>query len=405
MEQIRVHPVATARAEAAARPKTSRLYFIDHLRAALVILVVLHHVALVYGASAPFYYVEPPFDDPDAFRGFLIFVLFNQAWFMGAFFLLAGYFTPDSYDRKGAAEFLKERLIRLGIPVLVFLFILSPISELGVYLMPEALTGITDSPTWDDYPDMIGLGPLWFVAMLLTFSVGYTLWRVLTKNQTWARIPESASPGYVLVAAFAALLAAVTFGFRTIVPIGESVEVFWDALSFPTIAYLPQYLSLFVVGLMASRIDWFRNLPNQMGLVGLVVAIIAAVVLFPLAFSGEFFSVEITPALDNAMGDGHWQSGVYAIWDSLMAVGLGLGLVVLFRTVWNSKGALGIFLAQQSYAVYIIHIPIIVFLAYLLRDVDMDALPKFALASLITVPLCFVVAYLLRKIPYATRVL
>ena len=33
---------------------TSRLFFIDHLRAALVILVVLHHVAVVYGATSPF---------------------------------------------------------------------------------------------------------------------------------------------------------------------------------------------------------------------------------------------------------------------------------------------------------------------------------------------------------------
>ena len=36
--------------------RTSRLFFIDHLRAALVILVVLHHVALVYGASVEGYY-------------------------------------------------------------------------------------------------------------------------------------------------------------------------------------------------------------------------------------------------------------------------------------------------------------------------------------------------------------
>ena len=77
----------------AATGRTSRLFFIDHLRAALVILVVLHHVALVYGAGAPFYYVEPPFNDPLAFLVLLVFVLFNQAWFMGALFLIAGYFT------------------------------------------------------------------------------------------------------------------------------------------------------------------------------------------------------------------------------------------------------------------------------------------------------------------------
>ena len=55
--------------------KAARQFFIDHLRVSLVILVVVHHVALVYGAAAPFYYVEPPFfTDLRAFRVLLVFV-------------------------------------------------------------------------------------------------------------------------------------------------------------------------------------------------------------------------------------------------------------------------------------------------------------------------------------------
>ncbi len=57
--------------------KAARLFFIDHLRAALVILVVLHHLALVYGGIPPFYYFEPPADDLFAGLVFLAFVLFN----------------------------------------------------------------------------------------------------------------------------------------------------------------------------------------------------------------------------------------------------------------------------------------------------------------------------------------
>ncbi|MFC2019192.1 hypothetical protein ACFLU4_04455, partial [Chloroflexota bacterium] len=51
----------------AAEP-SSRLLFIDNLRTGLIILVVLHHVAVVYGGTVvPFYYFEPPFTDPLAF--------------------------------------------------------------------------------------------------------------------------------------------------------------------------------------------------------------------------------------------------------------------------------------------------------------------------------------------------
>ena len=117
----------------AATGTTSRMFFIDHLRAALVILVVLHHVAIVYGAGAPFYYVEPPFTDPLAYLVLLAFALFNQAWFMGALFLIAGYFTPGSFERKGSGSFLKSRLVRLGIPLILWIFVLSPISSIGYW--------------------------------------------------------------------------------------------------------------------------------------------------------------------------------------------------------------------------------------------------------------------------------
>ncbi|MBZ0293316.1 MAG: acyltransferase family protein, partial [Anaerolineae bacterium] len=169
MAQISL-PITEESSRPAITTKTSRLFFVDHLRAALIILVVLHHLALVYGGVPPFYYFEPPYTDPLAGLMALVFVLFNQAWFMGAFFLLAGYFTPGSFDRKGANAFLKDRLIRLGIPILIFLFILSPIASVGYYLMPARLTGITTPLSWEAYPRLIGLGPLWFVAMLLIFS-------------------------------------------------------------------------------------------------------------------------------------------------------------------------------------------------------------------------------------------
>jgi len=398
--------VSETTAQAATSAKSGRLYFADHLRATLAILVVLHHIAIVYGASTWFYYIEPPLEDLPTFTAFLVFVLFNQAWFMGAFFFLAGYFTPGSYDRKGSGAFLKDRLIRLGIPILVFTFVLSPIAFLGRYLMPPAISGVTEPLSWEAYPDLIGLGPLWFVAMLLIFSLGYALWRRLRGNRASAAPSKPSSPGYLLVAGFVLGLALVSFLFRMIVPLGQPVSLFVYFLSFPTIAYLPQYLSFFVLGIIASRYDWLRTLPASMGIVGLIATILAAVILFPLAFSGEPFSLALTPVFDNATGNGHWQSAVYVLWDSIFSVGLILALIPFFRAFFNTKSRLGTFLAQHSYAVYILHIPIIVFLAYALRDVELsNNLVKFALASLIMVPICFVVAYLVRKIPLVSRVL
>lgn len=380
--------------------KTSRLVFIDHLRAFLIILVVLHHVAAVYGAGTEFYYVEPPFTNPTAFSLLLAFMLFNQAWFMGAFFLLAGYFTPGSFDRRGFGSFLKARLLRLGVPLAFFMLVLNPLSSVGFYLMPSELTGITTPLTLKAlYPETIGLGPMWFVAMLLVFSVGYALWRRLTGERTLSETQWTSSPSYFWVVLFVLALAGISYLMRMIVPIGQEVR------GFPTLAYLPQYLSFFILGIVASRRDWFRGISNTMGAIGFIAALLAGVVLFPYLFSGQWFTLDVSDKLGIAMGNGNWQSALYALFDSVFAVGMCLGLISFFRQILNRQSGLGRFLSRQSYAVYVFHIPVIVFLAYALRGLEMASLLKFAVASLIAVPACFIIAFVVRKIPFVSKVL
>lgn len=397
MAQITLKPAEKTVVQAVSE-KAARLHFVDHLRAALVTLVVLHHVALVYGAGAPFYYVEPPLTEPLAYVVLLAFALFNQAWFMGALFLLAGYFTPASYERKGPRAFLRGRLVRLGIPLIVFYFLLNPIASIGYWQMPASLTGITDPLSWQAYPFLLGMGPLWFVALLLIFDFVYAGWRRLTGHRTTSVSSESSAPGYLGIGIFIVALALVSYLVRMAIPMG--VEV----LGFPTLAYLPQYLSFFVLGAVASRHDWLRSVPRSMGVAGLVVALIGTVLLFPLALSGRLFSLEIAePAA--FVGNGTWQSAAYALWDSIFAVGLGLAAVTFFRGFFDRESRFGSFLSRQSYAVYIIHTPIVVFLAVALRGIDLGAVLKFALVAIIVVPLCFAVAYIVRKMPLASRVL
>jgi surface polysaccharide O-acyltransferase-like enzyme len=383
----------------------SRLVFVDHLRTALIVLVVLHHVSLVYGASVtPFYYFEPPFTDPLAFLILLVFALFNQAWFMGAFFLLAGYFTPGSFDRKGPGGFIKDRLVRLGIPILLFTFVLSPISWIGLFEMPAEITGITTPLSWQAYPALIGLGPLWFVALLLIFSFGYVGWRLLRKTAPPAPRDETSRPGYMSILVFVLALAAGSYLIRIVIPLGKSVSLGFYFLSFPTLAYLPQYLSFFVLGAIAARHDCLKQIPLSMGIVGFVVALAAAILLFPLAISGHWFSLQLSDAIAKAFGYGQWQSAVYALWDSVFAVGMCLGLIPFFRRYFNGGGRLGKILSQQSYAVYVFHIPVVVFLALAIRGIELPTLAKAGVASLIIVPSSFLVAYVIRKIPGASRV-
>jgi len=108
------------------------LYFVDNLRTYIIVLVVLHHLAIVYGTGYIFYYVEPAYNDALAYIVLAIFTAINQAYFMGLLFLISGHFSPGSLDRKGPKLFVRDRLIRLGIPLVVFYFVLNPIASLGL---------------------------------------------------------------------------------------------------------------------------------------------------------------------------------------------------------------------------------------------------------------------------------
>jgi peptidoglycan/LPS O-acetylase OafA/YrhL len=216
---------------------------------------------------------------------------------------------------------------------------------------------------------------------------------------------ESSLPSYPGIGIFILALALASYLVRIIIPLGRAVSLFLDFLSFPTIAYLPQYLSFFVLGTVASRRDWFRTLPSSMGRAGFVAAVVAAVVLFPIPFLSFLKSIQDASPKSPPFGYGTWQSALYTLWDSTFAVGMVLALIPLFRRFFNGQGRFGRFLSQHSYAVYVIHIPIIVFLAYALRGIELAALLKFAMGAVIAVPTCFAVAYIVRKIPLASRVL
>jgi peptidoglycan/LPS O-acetylase OafA/YrhL len=93
-----------------------RDFYIDRLRSVMIALVVLHHTAITYGASGGWFYHElRPSATPSSVI-LTLFVMTNQAYFMGILFLLAGYFTPGSLERKGYARFLSDRFCALGCP-------------------------------------------------------------------------------------------------------------------------------------------------------------------------------------------------------------------------------------------------------------------------------------------------
>ena len=88
-----------------------------------------------------------------------------------------------------------------------------------------------------------------------------------------------------------------------------------------------------------------------------------------------------------------------------MVVGVCMDLLVLFRQRWNHQGRLARSLASNVYLVYLIHAPVLIGFAYAFHVVALYPLLKWGIAVLITIPLCFLISSLIRKIPLVNRVL
>ncbi|MET9712925.1 acyltransferase family protein [Nocardiopsis alba] len=378
-------------------PRT-RLHYVDHLRVVLTILVVLHHAAVTYGNIPVWFYTEPAQDPSGVLLD--VFVIVNQTFFMGMFFLIAGYFVPGAFDRKGRRGFVRERLVRLGVPLLLFLVLLRPITMAPAY--SEILQAEPDLPLWLLYLLSVDPGPLWFVEVLLVMSLVYSLVRRLRDRRSTGAEPEAVSATgapsergplrwFVPVTVFAVGLGLVTFLWRWAFP-----APYWPVVGLPSPGYLPQYVSLFVVGILAYRGDWARRLPGRAGPVGLVTALVALVVM-AVGMAGPLDEAALTP--------GSWQALVQILVESFFTLGVILALLVFFRRFVNRSGRLWRFLSDNAFAVYVLHAVVLVGLGLVLSGWEAAAVTKFAALSALAVPLCWGAAALVRTIPWVRRVL
>jgi len=94
-----------------------------------------------------------------------------------------------------------------------------------------------------------------------------------------------------------------------------------------------------------------------------------------------------------------------ALAENIFAVSAIIALLVLFRERLAGQPAWARFAAQNTFAVYVIHPLVLVGVAILLAPIVAPAGVKFLILLALSVPLCWLFAYLLRRIPGVSRVL
>lgn len=376
---------------ATANPAKSKIVYIDRLKVILTVLVVLHHSFITYGAPGGWYFVQKT-TLTYALTPMILFVSVNQSFFMGFFFFLSAYFTGPSYDKKGPSRFVKDRLIRLGIPLICYSFVLGPFMNYLVYYFGKG-HHISFIEFLRGYDDWIDFGVLWFVAALLIFTFIYILVRVTFKNFLLKPIP---APGTRTIILFAAGVGVVSFLVRIVFPVGWVLQ----PVGFQP-GHFSQYISLFILGLIASKNNWLETISDKSGKWIFVFA--RRLLLFFLVF----FVIEKTVQMDGSWWSGgpHWQALLYAVWEQVIGFSIIVGLLSLGKRRWNNPSARVAKLSRDMFAVYMFHPLVIISLTLLFSNWNIEPAIKLLFVGPLAVIGSFGLASLIVKIPGVNKII
>ncbi|MFX1376306.1 MAG: acyltransferase [Promethearchaeota archaeon] len=378
--------------------KPSRMYFIDNLRILLTFLVIMHHTMITYGASGSWYYIDPNINE---FTTSLltVFAALNQGFFMSFFFLISSYFTPGSYDRKGTRTYLKDRFVRLGIPILIYITIVNP---LMIYFLVDTSESFLKFysryfQSWDGIKAFInGNGPLWFTVMLLIFAIIYCLWRQIIKKNPM-KDAEYSTPRNWHIIIIIIIMTFLIFTVRLSYPMNGG-----DVILNIQLANVVQYIIMLILGTVAYKRDWFNKISDSQGKLWLIIAFLSIFYLLLLGVIAGAFEGEI----DTLLGGFYLESFGYANWESIYCIGMSIGLITLFRKRYDTQGKVTKTVSGNTYTMYLIHSVVLVSISVLFAQIDIPPLLKFVIVLPIVLLVCFLIShFVLRRIPGAKRVL
>jgi glucans biosynthesis protein C len=356
-----------------------RLLFIDNLRWSMIILVISMHAADTYSPLGSWYFTDRTPLSPSVLLTFAAWQMYLQAFFMGLLFFVAGFFVPASFDRKGPGPFVRDRAFRLGLPVLLYMFVVGPVTE---YFFAHSWTSTRPTSFANEWIKHIRNGeflqengPLWFCLALLIFSLAYAAWPIRA---------GSSRPTNSTLISFALTMAAFTFLVRVARP---------PSFLNMHLADFPQYILLFLAGILAARGQWIQKLDYATGIRWLVGALTVG------------FAVWLAIYIERGHR-GLRQTAAFACWESFACVGISFGLLVFYREKFSTQGRLAKFLSANAFSVYVFHPPIVILGARLLHGVHWHPLLKFAALTLIGVVATYALsAAVFRRIPYLRAIL
>ena len=371
-----------------------RVLFFDQIRALMIALVIAIHVVPLAFTSGWIGVRVSTSGSPDAFFGVAgsFFAYFCNTFFMCMLFLISGYFVPRSVHKKGIARYLKDRLLRIGVPFLVGLLLINNASVLLGRLSPSSPLA---ELSWDTLP-FNSIMALWFLVVLFFFDLLYCTWVSLRGNRF--SVDNSVSTPQLR----SWIISAVVLGILEVVMVGQ--KDLWVALGRSPLnglgaqgMHIFTYAFLFFLGCKASFHQWLEHLDSH-----LVVRWFR----FSLALALCFLAIALVLTFNGSMSSEYDR---LVLLGALLNPFIGWGIIA-YLLLWfqHNEHRCGQWLATagvDSFGAYVIHSLVLVIVLTTIGFIGLNHWLVALSASVLGISISFGIAHQLRRIPFVARVI
>jgi glucans biosynthesis protein C len=381
---------------------SNRNLWVDYLRSSITVLVVAHHSTLSYTTFASFnktayIFSTHPIVDTKRWIGLDIFVNFNDIFFMSLMFLIGGLFLMNSINKKGRSTFIRERFFRLFIPFLILGTLLMLLAYFPSYYIAhestDILAYIRDFFVVEYWP----VGPPWFIWMLFLFNLLFA-WFYYPLQKTRERMEICLTVLKDKPFIFFSILFCLTW--ILYVPLAYKVGAStWTGLG-PfdfQVSRIFLYFGFFTLGILIGETDFNNELLSTKSaivknwrlwiLLSLVVFIVVTIIGKPLML------LEKNNILTKFAG---WL--IYYSFYIASCILSCIAFLTFYRKFAQTGKTWLNSLSENAYLIYFIHYVFVIWCQFLLLNVSIPALIKFAITFIAAITLSWITSSLLRRI-------
>ncbi|MGO9127070.1 MAG: acyltransferase family protein [Terriglobales bacterium] len=400
--------------KSAARPTQGREVSLDYLRATVTLLVIVSHSAAAYAMFSVYdngHNFVPVVDASRSLVFDFIFYLVDN-FPMCLLFLVSGLFVLPGIRSHGTAVFLRNRLLRLGVPFAATVTFIMPLAYYAGWRADGHAAGYLNFWRWDILAGGWPCGPLWMIWELLFFdflaaAVIFVLPRAKAKlNRPWEPSPILGFSLMFLAAALAFIPLAIRFGVNSRTPL-LLASTGWRR--FPMRPFYFQasrallYLFWFAVGVLLGRKGLASSPLAPEGPLAkrwpwwLAWAGFCYSLFFFLFMGGPNFTRWLN--LPETAG-----TVVFGLFCVLSSTACCFGVLALFRGAIRNPSPWMDSLARCAYVIYLVHYAFVVWIQYYLLAVPLPVMAKFAITLTGATGLSWLSARLVLRVPGLKRV-